>query len=385
EGARASGESRQGSCARDGHCGRSRRRGRCHRHAGRRRPAPARSHRPRCGPRVARRRRSGSRRAGAQSSHAVGAALYQLAVRYARLAHRGSGRPGCPDGLSGALAARCRSDPAAGAGLRLRDGVPAGRPHAGVHDDLRARTDGVRRAAQPLSPLDRYLAAGPCLHAIRREDHLRSAMNILISNDDGILARGLAVLGEVCAAIGQVTVVAPDREQSGTAHSLTPPRPPPPPPRPPPLHATRRPDGAFQVDGTPTDCVLLAIGMLMPQKPDFVVSGINHGQNMGEDVFYSGTVAAAMEGLVAGVPSIAVSYAGSDLDVLESHKSGLRSLLQRILEVKDFPKETLLNINLPALPGDQVKGAKVTHLGSRVFSEEIALMKDPWGKEIYWI
>ena len=116
-----------------------------------------------------------------------------------------------------------------------------------------------------------------------------------------------------------------------------------------------------------------------------MVSGINHGQNMGEDVFYSGTVAAAMEGLVAGVSSIAVSYAGSDLDVLESHKSGLRSLLQRILEVKDFPKETLLNINLPALPGDQVKGAKVTHLGSRVFSEEIALMKDPWGKEIYWI
>src|SRR5213079_2406953 len=302
------------------------------------RPKPSAALRPR-------RRRSGSRRAGAQSSHAVGAALYQLAVRYARLAHRGSGRPGCPDGLSGALAARCRSDPAAGAGLRLRDGVPAGRPHAGVHDDLRARTDGVRRAAQPLSPLDRYLAAGPCVHAIRREDHLRSAMNILISNDDGILARGLAVLGEVCAAIGQVTVVAPDREQSGTSHSLTLHRP---------LHATRRPDGAFQVDGTPTDCVLLAIGMLMPQKPDFVVSGINHGQNMGEDVFYSGTVAAAMEGLVAGVPSIAVSYAGSDLDVLESHKSGLRSLLQRILEVKDFPKETLLNINLPALPGDQV-------------------------------
>jgi len=88
---------------------------------------------------------------------------------------------------------------------------------------------------------------------------------------------------------------------------------------------------------------------------------------------------------VAGIPSIAVSYAGGDLDVLETHKDGLRSLLKRIVEVKDFPKETLLNINLPALPGDQVKGVKVTHLGSRVFSEEIALMKDPWGKEIYWI
>jgi 5'-nucleotidase len=201
-------------------------------------------------------------------------------------------------------------------------------------------------------------------------------MNILISNDDGILARGLAVLGQVCAALGQVTVVAPDREQSGTSHSLTLHRP---------LRATRRPDGAFQVDGTPTDCVLLAIGALMPDKPDFVISGINHGQNMGEDVFYSGTVAAAMEGLVAGIPSVAVSLAGSDVEVLASHKAGLRSLLARIVQVRDFPKETLLNINLPPIPGDQVKGVKVTHLSSRVFSEEIALMKDPWGKDIYWI
>src|SRR5437879_13627273 len=90
-------------------------------------------------------------------------------------------------------------------------------------------------------------------------------------------------------------------------------------------------------------------------------------------------------GLVAGIPSIAVSYAGSDLDTLGTHKDGLRELLQRIVAVEDFPKETLLNINLPAIPGGDVKGVKVTHLGSRVFSEEIALMKDPWGKEIYWI
>jgi len=201
-------------------------------------------------------------------------------------------------------------------------------------------------------------------------------MNILLSNDDGILARGLAVLGEVCAGLGRVTVVAPDREQSGTSHSLTLHRP---------LHATRRADGTFQVDGTPTDCVLLALGMLMPEQPDFVISGINHGQNMGEDVFYSGTVAAAMEGLVAGIPSIAISYAGSDLDLLATHTEGLQGLLRHITAVRDFPKETLLNINLPGIPGDQVKGIKVTHLASRVFSEEIALMKDPWGKEIYWI
>ena len=201
-------------------------------------------------------------------------------------------------------------------------------------------------------------------------------MRVLVSNDDGILARGLGMLAEVCATLGQVTVVAPDREQSGTSHSLTLHRP---------LRATRRADGAFQVDGTPTDCVLLALGMLMPEQPDFVVSGINHGANMGEDVLYSGTVAAAFEGLVAGIPSIAVSYAGADLDLLDGHRPGLQRLLERILRVKDFPKETLLNINLPGIPGDQVKGVKVTHLGSRVFHEEIAQMKDPWGKPIYWI
>jgi len=201
-------------------------------------------------------------------------------------------------------------------------------------------------------------------------------MKILLSNDDGILARGLALLGEVCATVGQVTVVAPDREQSATSHSLTLHRP---------LRSTRRADGSFQVDGTPTDCVLLALGGLMPEKPDFVISGINHGPNMGEDVLYSGTVAAAMEGLAAGIPSIAVSYGSFDLEYLESHRDGLQRLLQRIVRRSDFPPETLLNVNLPPIAGDEVKGVRITHLGSRVFHEEIARMKDPWGREIYWI
>jgi 5'-nucleotidase len=201
-------------------------------------------------------------------------------------------------------------------------------------------------------------------------------MKILISNDDGILARGLALLGEVCATVGQVTVVAPDREQSATSHSLTLHRP---------LRATRRPDGSFQIDGTPTDCVMLALGGLSTDKPDFVVSGVNHGPNMGEDVLYSGTVAAAMEGLAAGIPGIAISYGSFDLEHLESHREPLRRLIERILNVSAFPKETLLNVNLPPIPGDQVKGVRVTHLGSRVFHEEIARMKDPWGREIYWI
>ena len=201
-------------------------------------------------------------------------------------------------------------------------------------------------------------------------------MNILISNDDGVLAQGLGILAEACSTLGKVTVVAPDREQSGTSHSLTLHRP---------LRATRRTDGAYQVDGTPTDCVLLALGALMPDKPDFVISGVNHGPNMGEDVLYSGTVAAAMEGLAAGIPSVAVSFGSFDLEHLESYRSRLQRLLADVLAVSDFPKETLLNVNLPPVPAEQVKGVKVTHLGSRVFHEEIARMKDPWGRDIYWI
>ena len=201
-------------------------------------------------------------------------------------------------------------------------------------------------------------------------------MDILISNDDGVLAQGLGLLAEACGTLGKVTVVAPDREQSGTSHSLTLHRP---------LRATRRADGAFQVDGTPTDCVLLALGALMPDKPDFVISGVNHGPNMGEDVLYSGTVAAAMEGLAAGIPSVAVSYGSFDLEHLDSYRDRLQRLLAEVLAGSDFPKETLLNVNLPAMPADPVTGVKVTHRGSRVFHEEIARMKDPWGRDIYWI
>jgi 5'-nucleotidase len=201
-------------------------------------------------------------------------------------------------------------------------------------------------------------------------------MNILISNDDGVLARGLSVLADAASALGQVTVVAPDREQSATSHSLTLHRP---------IRATRRSDGAYQVDGTPTDCVLLALDALMPEKPDFVFSGVNHGPNMGEDVLYSGTVAAAMEGLAAGIPSVAISFGSFDIEHLESHSAGLKRLLGGIVAVREFPRDTLLNVNLPAIPGAEVKGVKVTSLGSRVFHEEVARMKDPWGRDIYWI
>lgn len=201
-------------------------------------------------------------------------------------------------------------------------------------------------------------------------------MIILVSNDDGILAPGLALLADTCRAVGQVTVVAPDREQSGTSHSLTLTRP---------IRAVRRPDGGFQVDGTPTDCVLLALGALLQEKPHFVFSGINHGPNMGEDVLYSGTVAAAMEGLSLDIPGIAISFAGSDLDLMETHRAWLERLVRDIARVPQFPKETLLNINLPAIPGDEIRGIRVTTLGRRVFSESLMETKDPWGRRMYWI
>jgi 5'-nucleotidase len=205
-------------------------------------------------------------------------------------------------------------------------------------------------------------------------------MRLLVTNDDGILALGIECLCAAAEPLGEVTVVAPDREQSATSHSLT-------------LHHPLRPiprgQRRWQVDGTPTDCVMLAIEALMPERPDFVLSGINHGQNMGEDVLYSGTVAAAMEGLALGVPSVAISFAGGDLraDVtqLREQVKVLTPLLKHLTSLPAFPSSTLFNVNLPPLTADAVKGVKLTRLGRRVYSESVAPMKDPWGRQIYWI
>jgi 5'-nucleotidase len=202
-------------------------------------------------------------------------------------------------------------------------------------------------------------------------------MNILVTNDDGILAPGLALLADACRSVGTVTVVAPDREQSGTSHSLTLHRP---------LRPTRRPDGAWQVDGTPTDCVMLAIQALMPERPDFVFSGVNHGPNMGEDVLYSGTVSAAMEAVTLGVPGIGISFVGgTQPEILSTYFDALVHLVGQITSVPTFPEQTLLNINLPRIPASEVLGIQVTKLGSRYFSDSLTRMKDPWGREIFWI
>jgi 5'-nucleotidase len=205
-------------------------------------------------------------------------------------------------------------------------------------------------------------------------------VRLLCTNDDGIHAHGLACLVRAAEPLGEVTVVAPDREQSATSHSLTLHHP---------IRPLRRGDRRFQVDGTPTDCVMLAVEALMSERPDFVLSGINHGQNMGEDVLYSGTVAAAMEGLALGIPSIAISFAGGDLradvSMLDDQIEVLTRLLRHFLSLPAFPRETLLNVNLPPLAQSEIRGVRLTRLGRRVYSESLKPMRDPWGREIYWI
>lgn len=201
-------------------------------------------------------------------------------------------------------------------------------------------------------------------------------MRILCSNDDGIGAEGLAILVEVCGKLGEVTCVAPDREQSATSHSLTLARP---------LRPVRRGERAWQVDGTPTDSVLLGLGALAGARPDFVVSGINHGHNMGEDVLYSGTVAAAMEGLAFGIPGVAVSFAGTEHALIHTYGEVLERLLRQVLVIERFPADTLLNVNLPPRPAAEVRGVRVTTLGKRIYSESLTKMKDPWGRDIWWI
>jgi 5'-nucleotidase len=130
---------------------------------------------------------------------------------------------------------------------------------------------------------------------------------------------------------------------------------------------------------------MLGVQTLMPSPPDFVFSGVNHGPNMGEDVLYSGTVSAAMEGVMLGVPGIAISFAGSDPETMKTYRDTLVGLVRRITSAKDYPRDTLLNINLPRLPASEVRGVRVTRLGSRFFSDSLTRMKDPWGREIMWI
>lgn len=201
-------------------------------------------------------------------------------------------------------------------------------------------------------------------------------MRVLVTNDDGYMALGLGVLARAAAGLGEVRVVAPDREQSATSHSLTMHFP---------LRIRRTAAGTIAVDGTPTDCVILALGALLEERPDFVLSGVNHGANLGDDVLYSGTVAAAMEATILGIPAVAVSYAGRDPEAIEAWTPHLSGLLEQIVGRRDFPADALLNINLPAIGPEEVAGVRVTSLGRRAYIDSLTKAHDPSGKEYYWI
>ena len=208
-------------------------------------------------------------------------------------------------------------------------------------------------------------------------------MKVLVTNDDGYAAAGLKVLAQAAQALGEVAVVAPDREQSATSHSLT-------------LHYPLRARSvsgptaagdarAWTVDGTPTDCVMVAVNELLDARPDVVLSGINHGPNMGEDVLYSGTVSAAMEATVLGIPAIAFSWTGDDPAHLAGWAEPVSRLLLSMLDEGTFPKDTLLSVNLPPGPPAAVRGVRVTTLGRRRYSDSITRALDPSGREYFWI
>jgi 5'-nucleotidase len=198
---------------------------------------------------------------------------------------------------------------------------------------------------------------------------------ILVTNDDGIGAEGLLALREILRSLDEVIVIAPDREHSATSHSLTLNHP---------LRVKEIGVSVMSMDGTPTDCVLLAFNGLLTEKPRLVVAGINHGPNLGEDVSYSGTVAAAIEGMLQGAPSVAISVAGNPPYSFDVASSFALKLARMFLE-KGMDSQTLLNVNVPNLPGSKIAGVKVTKLGKRIYRDLLIKKVDPRGRAYYWI
>lgn len=199
-------------------------------------------------------------------------------------------------------------------------------------------------------------------------------MRILLSNDDGVYAKGIQVLQQALTQIADVTTVGPDRNCSGASNSLTLLNP---------LRVQQMDNGFWSVNGTPTDCVHLAISQLLDFTPDLVVAGINHGANLGDDVLYSGTVAAATEGRHLGLPAIAVSLAGRDEQYFATAAYVTVKVIEK-LKQHPLPADQILNINVPSVSIDQLKGIMVTRLGRRHKAETMTSSQDPWGRKIYW-
>src|SRR5574340_656878 len=200
-------------------------------------------------------------------------------------------------------------------------------------------------------------------------------MRILLSNDDGYFAPGLACLAENLSSIADITVVAPERDRSGASNSLTLDRP---------LSLRRAHSGFYYVNGTPTDCVHLAVTGMLDEHPDMVVSGINQGANMGDDTIYSGTVAAATEGYLLGVPSIAVSLASHKAAHYDTAARVVAELVQRI-QTRPPTEPMLLNVNVPDCAWDALKGVSVTRLGKRHKAESVVKTTNPRGQTVYWV
>ncbi|HSN31497.1 MAG TPA: 5'/3'-nucleotidase SurE [Ideonella sp.] len=200
-------------------------------------------------------------------------------------------------------------------------------------------------------------------------------MKILVSNDDGYFAPGITLLAEALARLGEVTVVAPERDRSGASNSLTLDRP---------LVVRRAPNGYFSVNGTPTDCVHIAVTGLLDFTPDVVVSGVNLGANMGDDTIYSGTVAAAVEGYLLGIPSLAVSLTSKAGAHFESAIAVAVDLVERLRRTP-FGEPVLLNVNVPDLAPDELRGIEVTRLGRRHKAEPVIKLTTPRGENAYWI
>ena len=200
-------------------------------------------------------------------------------------------------------------------------------------------------------------------------------MRILLSNDDGYFAPGLACLAEALAAIADIIVVAPERDRSGASNSLTLDRP---------LSLRKSHNGFYYVNGTPTDCVHLAVTGMLDTLPDMVVSGINDGANMGDDTIYSGTVAAATEGFLLGIPSLAVSIASGSNGNFATAARVAADMVQRFKN-KKFNDPILLNINVPDVAYEQLQGTEVTRLGRRHKAESVVKSQSPRGETVYWV